>query len=950
MKHIRYSYINLIHIYVSLFVLLGVMVMTPSAIFANNMTAVELPTQHLLPVSPIHRVMQDSEGYFWYASEGGGLCRDDGYNITVFRSPYPQFSAHFQLVGVSSMTSNHITCLVEGKAKKHIWYGTNQGLFYVDKTDYTVHQIQNLFLNKNKIIEIASTLDGSIWVFVKGHIIRLNPDGELLEHHDAKYNGEDLHIAQFFEDSRHNFYLLFSNNVIFQYDFSKKKLIKTAWKSYLKPSRMTEDIKNHCYYAGTWGNGVVYFNPNDGTVKNCNYQIPDDDLGSKVIDVLHDDKQKILWVVTMNNLYAYRADKENLEPIPAASNLSDNKKVLGLLYQDKDDNIWMPSYTPHTFIISNPENNITRLSVEAAHKATGFPIIADVALKNGEFIWIWQGRDNITLYHPKTDRVAYGMEQPDKIFISRYIDKCSYGPGIWAVADKDILRLTNNDMQIYSEKIGELPDDKDVTALCEAGNCLIIATERSVYKMHLADKSLSKLCDLHATTHKIFVKDNTDIYLATDAGLFLINNDGSYKTIIHDIDCSDATDSPDGTIWVSTYEGEIFSYDVHTRHLVNENKSCILGGEPIKSIESDDSGHIWILTDQFVKEYNPSNKSLRVYHTYNENIGMDYMHCLFKVSGQEIGIGGIGAICFIASSQDLDISSASTSIPFVSSVTSGDRFILIGSENHTIEINPDEGECKVTFATSDPLHADHISYAYRLQGLNEDWIYLPQGTNTVYLNHLPIGSYRIIVKATNRYGRWSESSDNIIIRQLPHWYETWWAYLLYFILVVMLTLGSLKLYHRIRQILELHRRQKEVALNNVSINIDEKNMPDFDKKFLEKAVSIVEQNISDCEYNVERFSSDICMSRMSLYRKLHDQTGQTPSEFIRNIRLKRAAQILANSDIPVKDVAAQVGFSTPSYFSKCFKEMLGVLPTQYQNRKQDIAPNHETSITTNVSE
>ncbi len=946
MKLIKYSYVNLT---VFACFLLVIMTMTPSHISANRMAAIELPTQHLLPVSPVHRVIQDSDGYFWYATEGGGLCRDDGYNITVFRSPFPQLSSHFQVVGVNSMTSNHITCLAEGKKKKHIWYGTNQGLFYIDKTDYTVHHVQNLFLNKNKIIEIASTHDGSIWVFVTGKVLRLNPDGELIEHHAVKYQDRNLRLTQFFEDSRHNFYLLFNNNNILQYDFNKRKFIKTAWDSQMEPSHMSEDTANHCYYVGTWGNGLTYFNPLDGSVKSCNYSTPHDDFGRKIIDLLHDNKQKILWVATMNDLYAYRTDRENLEPLPTASNITNNKKVLGLLFQDKDDQIWVPSYTPHTFIITNGDNNITRYAVEAAHRATGFPIIADDVVKNGEYIWIWQGRDNITLYHPNTKRVAYGIEQHDKIFVSRPIENCSFDSGIWAVFDKNILKLTNNDMQIHSEKIGEVPD-QNVTALHEAKNSLIIATDKSVYKMHLTEKSLHKICDVHATINKIIDTDNDNLYLATTAGLFLINTDGTHETIIRGIDCSDITNTPDGKLWISTFDGDIFSYDTSAKKLINENKSCILGGEPIKHIESDDSGHIWILTDQFVKEYNPSNKSLRVYHSCNDNIGMDYMHCLYKVSGQEIGIGGIGALCTIASTEELDDSSVSTEVPFVSSVTSGNRFILVGSENHTIEINPDEGECKVTFATSDPLHADHISYAYRLDGLNEEWIYLPQGSNTVYLNHLPIGTYRIIVKATNKYGRWSESSDNIIIRQLPHWYETWWAYLLYFILIVMLTLGSLKLYHRIRQILELHRRQKEVALNAVSINIDEKNMPDFDKKFLEKAVSIVEQNISDCEYNVERFSSDICMSRMSLYRKLHDQTGQTPSEFIRNIRLKRAAQILANSDIPVKDVAAQVGFSTPSYFSKCFKEMFGVLPTQYQNSEQDIAPNHETSITTNVSE
>ena len=71
------------------------------------------------------------------------------------------------------------------------------------------------------------------------------------------------------------------------------------------------------------------------------------------------------------------------------------------------------------------------------------------------------------------------------------------------------------------------------------------------------------------------------------------------------------------------------------------------------------------------------------------------------------------------------------------------------------------------------------------------------------------------------------------------------------------------------------------------------------------------------------------MSRMNLYRKLQAITGQTPTEFIRTIRLKRAAQLLQDGKLNVSEVADRVGFSSSSYFTKCFKEQFGVLPTQY---------------------
>lgn len=136
----------------------------------------------------------------------------------------------------------------------------------------------------------------------------------------------------------------------------------------------------------------------------------------------------------------------------------------------------------------------------------------------------------------------------------------------------------------------------------------------------------------------------------------------------------------------------------------------------------------------------------------------------------------------------------------------------------------------------------------------------------------------------------------------------------------------------------MHRRRKEVVLNTVEINIDESALPTFDKEFLNKAASLVEARISDSEYNVEQLSSDMCMSRMSLYRKLQIQTGQSPLEFIRDIRLKKAASLLSTTNLSIKEVMLKCGFSTPAYFRKVFKKMFGVVPGEYRNSKTGAPP------------
>jgi len=105
-----------------------------------------------------------------------------------------------------------------------------------------------------------------------------------------------------------------------------------------------------------------------------------------------------------------------------------------------------------------------------------------------------------------------------------------------------------------------------------------------------------------------------------------------------------------------------------------------------------------------------------------------------------------------------------------------------------------------------------------------------------------------------------------------------------------------------------------------------------EEKFLQKAVEVVESNISDTDLDIERFSQEVGVSRMQLYRKLHALTDMTVKEFIRNIRLKRAAQLLLQETMTVSEIAYAVGFKDLSHFRKCFRQLYGMNATEYKQK------------------
>lgn len=136
---------------------------------------------------------------------------------------------------------------------------------------------------------------------------------------------------------------------------------------------------------------------------------------------------------------------------------------------------------------------------------------------------------------------------------------------------------------------------------------------------------------------------------------------------------------------------------------------------------------------------------------------------------------------------------------------------------------------------------------------------------------------------------------------------------------------------RMRRLVEL--TAKGVSRTTIDPEPGEIKITPLDERLIEKAVKYVVANIKRPELSVEELSSHLGMSRVHLYKKMKAITGKTPIEFIRLIRLKRAAQMLRESQMNVSEIAYQLGFNSPKYFSKYFKDEFGVLPSVYQSNE-----------------
>lgn len=140
---------------------------------------------------------------------------------------------------------------------------------------------------------------------------------------------------------------------------------------------------------------------------------------------------------------------------------------------------------------------------------------------------------------------------------------------------------------------------------------------------------------------------------------------------------------------------------------------------------------------------------------------------------------------------------------------------------------------------------------------------------------------------------------------------------------------------RIRNLLAQQKLLQKRFQKQIDVNPAEVTVTPVDEKFLSQALEIVEKHMDKPEFSVEDLSREMHMSRVTLYRKVLSLTGKSPLEFIRLIRLKRAAQLLEKSGMTIAEIAYEVGFNNPKVFAKFFKEEFNITPSQYAaDRKQ----------------
>lgn len=769
---------------------------------AQQMIVNPMPFLDKLPVNSIFNLYQDRQGFFWLGT-AYGLERYDGYDIQPFINNYK--NPH-------KLTHNDIRCFAEDD--NYLWVGTVQGINLVDKSTYQITSFPDSALQTREIRDLICDQKGNIWVAAGKKLFRCNARLGVLKEYTLANDPNT-----FFEDRNGDLWFLTWNGDILKYNDRDDSFMQYAHMDNSNPYRMIQDHQGQ-YWIATWGQGIWRFDPSSPDRKKMlqrqSIVNPIRHSPEQVFfDIVQDDMYGYLWALSHFRLYVFRINEQNeleevdINAIKDINNPIDQYKTYSRIIKDQSGNLWLGAYD-QGYTITFEKAEIINHTMENIKKRLG--VDANVLYFNKDSkgtIWFDQSRYGLCLFDEQTGKITYGnnadalyslvvtsivpSQKEDVVWLGGRNDFSSH---IWK-ATKEQMHISILEEYDLKEVVA---DPGSITQLVEDdhGNIWIGTTSRLFFKQAGSKKiaelsfDISHISDMSKDSKgNVWIASRDAIYqMAYENKPILLKHYPKESMPLSDAPivniCANARD-----VWFSTSLGRLLRFDSSEEKMTDETEACGLTGDNILKILLY-KDKIWIVCDKYIIRHHPATKENTAYFVNDPNIFVSsFRHSAAFVDeeGCLYAGGHNGFIKILPDRQNTN--NKRTGQVLITDVKSDNRSVLFspaGSETgnsvHKITLSPETRNIEILFSALSYTSGRRIKYAYQLEGADKKWTYIDNGKHSAFYNYLGKGEYTFRLKATDPYGNWMEEEQQLLIRRLPAWYETWYAYSFYTLFIV----------------------------------------------------------------------------------------------------------------------------------------------------------------------
>lgn len=775
----------------------------------------KFPYSEKLPSNSVIRIYQDNEGYMWFGTKDG-LCRFDGYDIKTFRS---------SALTPGKLTNNEIRCLTEDN-NNQLWVGTVEGINIINKRNYSIRQLDNQFAKKDRINSILNDSRGYIWVATSSNgVLKINPtNGEFERYSTDKSSGFKLrgnNVTQIYEDKVGRIWISLWKNGLGYIDPKTNKMIyMPTIGSSDNPFRVFQDREN-VYWICTWGDGI--FNLTIDKSRKVTLQHMQQAKGSSgkmddiVYSITQDNKFGNIWVVTFSGLTMIEKGLGGTYKMVETSSFfnESGNKLFHEIIKDRKGNLWVGSVGEGLYnldfnklSIQNYPLTEIRASLNARSYVTRF-----CEVPTGE-VYIVINRIGLFSFNPQTGAVKRPTNPVVRSLssISALLNVPDRNE-IWVAnegedkihifkktANNDLIQsellLLNDSKTAVENTISSLFKDSKGNVWIGSGNGLYIKSPNSpiklvtskIYSVNTIEEDTKKNIWIGtekdgAYLFKNKIQGTKNVYTSSKVGL----NIHAYQSYsVQSICCK-----KNGDVYLGTKEGCLYYYSPQN-HTTKEISGLYgITDDGIMDILEDNYGMLWISTIKRIIKFNPQTHAA----TYFSNadgilVSSFFKDARIKLRSGKILFGGNNGICSFTPTAQVAVKKPFKQHVFITDILLQNKSIFNNELN--FHFNPDKN--KVTFAYAqnnisiefsalDFSAASKIQYAYKLSGVDNKWNYVSNNRRFVNYANLPDGSYTFQVKASDENGIWSDQITSLEVLIRPPFYRTWWAYLIYLLII-----------------------------------------------------------------------------------------------------------------------------------------------------------------------
>ena len=944
-------------------------------------------------------IFQDSYGFVWISTHGGGLVRYDGFNFVNFGLGS----------NAISLRSNSCRNVYEDHFRR-LWIAFEEGPQVLDlntmqpivppcENEKVEAQLKKALKNSSSN-RMYCDAKGNIWMISINLLTRFgfNEKGEVnsVLTIDYPFNAPDLGLCDVY---RRGTVVLCNNGVVSEFSVKNNQLVARNITSLFAPleNRYAGDIisyhgkiwlatnrglfnsaklQYHCsatdhslqhevvtslaispddkLLVGTLC-GVDIFNDKTGEIEHWNSASAVNPLSSNFVNSLFA-KNGQIWVATETGgvtklaprqlqLEFYRHDASN------PGSLSPN--AVNAMYAAPDGTLWVGTVEGGLNSLAPGGKNFTHYTT--ANSGLPHNSVSTLAADNRGNLWIgtWgTGFAVMNLKQPgKITPLVVDQKYQHYLYFAGALAYDPINDGMWLGTNDGLFFYDLKHQQITEPFKGCLNVRGCIGALITKDGKLLMGCVQGMVEVNLKSRRGKDEFAVQYHPHKLDDPES-----------------GVIDKIIS------FCQTKDGKIWLGSNGYGLYCYyynKVGKAEVKSFTTNQGLANNTVKGIVEDNQGMLWIATDNGLSVFNPKTETFTSFYKNDGLLSAQfYFNGAIRNAKGEIFLGTDGGM--------MAVMGVNPSAYYVGKL----RFTELLVDNQPVFAGSDYLDDDISIAKEMSIHESDKSftinfsalnygsetqgvYLYRMKGYENEWVQLKPGQHSVRYSTLPAGKYEFEVKYTPSIDSDNEQVISIAVKVTPYFWKSWW-----FITILVIGIIALVQYIYIRRLNVMREREVEALYRPIeaalkdsdepeklqsriqmilrnqqryqesqkkSIEADKKQVVENTHPFMESVMEVMEKNYDNSEFGVQELSDAMGLNRSVLSKKLTAETGLPTAQFIRNYRLDIAKKMIVDNGANrnITEIAYRVGFNDPKYFTRCFTKQYGVSPTSFRDARED---------------